>query len=265
MLSVVMIGYGAIAQYVAQALEEADGVKLRYVLCRSGREEVATAALAGHPKAVTDFADIASDISLAIECGGHPALIQHGPDILESGIDIISVSAGALADDDVAKILSESAREGSSQLRLVAGAVGGRDALNAARQGGLAKVTYVGRKKPLGWKGSLAEEVIDLETVTKPVCHFKGTARDAALKYPKNANVAATIALSGIGFDETDVELYADPTVSANMHEVVATGAFGELRFEVGGLTLPDNPKSSALTAMSVVHAVTQRIVPVSV
>ena len=36
------------------------------------------------------------------------------------------------------------------------------------------------------------------------------------------------------------------------MHEVEAEGAFGRFRFEITGASLPDNPRSSALAAMSV-------------
>ncbi|MGB3408802.1 MAG: aspartate dehydrogenase domain-containing protein, partial [Jannaschia sp.] len=85
------------------------------------------------------------------------------------------------------------------------------------------------------------------------------TARAAALAYPKNANVAAAVAMAGLGFDATLVELIADPTISANIHEVSAKGAFGQMTFRVAGANLPDTPRSSALAAMSLIAAIRDR------
>ena len=74
------------------------------------------------------------------------------------------------------------------------------DALSAARAEGLDDVTYISRKPPLSWTGTHAERSFDLESITQAVVIYEGTAPGGREAIPKNANVAATIALAGLGF-----------------------------------------------------------------
>jgi aspartate dehydrogenase len=200
--------------------------------------------------------EVSTQLDLVADCAGHPALRQHGAAILSRGIDLVSVSSGALADTALHDRLVAAARSGNSQLRVVSGAIGALDALSSANIGKLAQVTYRGRKPPQGWRGSPAESKLDLDSLSEAAVHFSGSARDAALEYPKNANVAASVALAGIGLDDTTVELIADPGVQRNTHEIVAEGDFGRFEFRIEGRSLPDNPRSSAITAMSVVREI---------
>lgn len=265
MLEPVMIGHGAIACYVAQQLKAEDRITLRHVLCRPGREQAATDALGRDVTVHSAVATIKGPLAVALDCGGHAALRAHGPALLRRGTDVLTVSTGALTDPSLVEKLTEAAISGGARLRLLSGAIGGLDALAAARIGGLDSVRYTGRKPPEGWKGSPAEDSLDLSRLTQAATHFEGSAREAASRYPKNANVAATVALAGIGMDETRVRLIADPTVDRNRHEIEASGAFGTLSLVIEGNTLPGNPRSSALTAMSAVAALRDYVEPLVV
>ena len=248
-----IIGKGAIAGYVSHHIASS-AHSLGAILLR--QEFVAE-----HPSELHfgTVSDLPEDLDLVIDCAGHAALKSYGRDILRRGMDLITVSLGALADPDLWHELNEAASSGSSRLHLASGAIGALDCLQAARYGGLKEVTYLGRKPPMGWQGSPAESVLDLSSMTEgSAVHFSGSARQAAIAYPKNANVAAAVALAGVGFDRTRVKLVADADISDNIHEIEAMGGFGRFSFQVRGKTLPDNPRSSALAAMSVVSKLEQ-------
>ncbi|UWR02350.1 aspartate dehydrogenase [Ruegeria conchae] len=246
-----LIGKGAIAQYVSNAVQ-ARGHSVCAVLVRSG-------SVSQNPELFVDsVSKLSANTELVIDCAGHRALEEYGPQILACGLDLVTVSIGALADQRVADALASAAREGGAKLHLASGAIGALDCPSAAATGKLEKVTYVGRKPPLGWMGSPAADKLDLEALTIAETHFKGTAREAALEYPKNANVAAAVALAGLGFDQTLVRLIADPSITRNIHEIEAEGDFGQFHFQISGNSLPDNPRSSALAAMSVISKLEQ-------
>lgn len=261
-LNVTVIGHGPIGAYVARHLAASDGINVAGFLCRPGREAHASTIVDGVP-AFSDLAHFPELPGLVADCGGHAALREHGAAILRQGIDLATVSTGALADAELAIALEKAARDGNARLQLASGAIGALDVIAAANTEHLEKLVYRGRKPPQGWKGSPAEDALDLDNLKQAKIHFSGSARDAALQYPKNANVAASVALAGPGLDETWVELIADPSINRNIHEIEATGTFGKMHFRVEANPFPDNPKSSMLAAMSMVSIIRQRVAPV--
>jgi aspartate dehydrogenase len=222
-MKIALIGLGAIGSWVAERLDEEP------VIVRRG--------------------DALPKADMVVEVAGHGALAQYGVAALRQGSDLVIASIGALADEALWLSLQRAATH--ARILLPAGAVAGIDALAAARLGGLDSVRYSSRKPPASLSDALPT---DRESVV-----FEGNARDAALQFPQNANVAATIALAGIGFENTEVRIIADPTLTQNVHVLEARGAFGSFAMTIAGRPLPGNPKSSSLTAMSVLRCIRNR------
>ncbi len=255
--NVLLIGLGAIARRVLQQVPES--VAVSHVLVRERYAAQARSQLGDSAQVVTDPAHCAELPAFALECAGHGAVARYGPWLLARGVDVGVVSVGALADAALLVELEAAARSGGARLHVLAGAVAGIDALSAAREGGLDEVTYTSRKPPASWRGTPAEERVDLARLAEACVFYQGDAREAARRYPANANVAATVALAGLGFENTRVRLVADPGAGGNVHRIEARGSFGELDIALHGRPLPDNPKTSTLAALSVVRALRNR------
>ena len=254
--SVGLIGYGGIAQDAVAAMRAAGGaVKFAGALCRPGRSDKARAALPGIDIVESLDELLARKPSVVAEVAGQGAVAEHGPDVLRRGTDFLVISIGALAELKLLDALKAAAQSGGGRLLLPAGAIGGIDAIAAMRLGGLNAVRYRSRKPPAAWRGSPAEKVTDLDGLKSRTVLYRGTAGEAALLYPQNANVAAAVALAGLGFDATEVELVADPDAPGNVHEIEAEGAAGRFAIQLQGKPSRTNPKTSALAALSVARA----------
>jgi len=245
---VTLVGFGAIGRSIFQRLIGSTQTRITHVVVSTARVAALQAEL-GSAIHVTDT--VPRSCRLLLECAGHSALTQHVVPALSRGIECAVLSVGALSEAGLPEQLAQAAGLGQTQVHLLSGAIGGIDAIAAARLGGLTEVTYTGRKPPSGWRGSPAEAVVDLDSLREPAVILQASAREAARLYPKNANVAATVSLAGLGLDATQVRLIADPTVTENIHEITARGSFGEMHLTLRGKPLADNPKTSALTVLS--------------
>ncbi|HEY1362013.1 MAG TPA: aspartate dehydrogenase [Xanthobacteraceae bacterium] len=257
MISVGLIGCGGIAEDVVAVLraQAPQGLRIAGALARKGRAERARTRLGDVDIVESLDALLARGPRIVAEVAGQGAVAEHAEQVLRGGVDCLVISVGALADAGLHRRLAAAAQESSSRILLPAGAIGGIDAIAAMRIAGLASVRYRSRKPPAAWRGSPAEQKVDLDLLRERTVLYRGTAREAALLYPQNANVAATVALAGLGFEATEVELVADPAAPGNVHEIEVEGAAGRFAIELEGKPSRSNPRTSALAAMSVVRA----------
>src|SRR5690606_35541471 len=146
-LRIGLIGFGAIGRTIADALRSETGLVLAGVL---GRERTVASIGAELPDGVRTTARLSELLSLRpdviVECAGHQALREYGAAVLASGVDLVVASVGALADEALEAALRAAATD--ARLLVPAGAIGGLDALGAAKHAGLERVDYTGRKAP---------------------------------------------------------------------------------------------------------------------
>ena len=254
--TVAIIGFGAIGRVLAERLlADSEGPRLVAVAVRSNAQG-ARAALPPHVAVAGSLAELLQvRPDLAVECAGQEALAAFAPALLAAGIDVMAASTGALARPGVLEEWLPGGAQHRGRLFIPAGALAGLDGLGAHRLAGLERVTYTSIKPPAAWRGTPAEAGLDLDALARPAMFFEGTAREAALAYPKNANLAATVALAGLGLDATQVRLVADPAATGNTGILEAESKIGTLRVESAGRPSA-NPRTSASTAFSLAHAV---------
>lgn len=253
MKQLMMIGFGAMANEVRMHLPK--DLELKWVVVPQRSIQSVKQVVSSDVEVISDVDDCQGTPDYVIEVAGQAAVKEHAAKVLAKGWDIGLISVGTFADSHFFELLQSTAERSGAHIHLLAGAIAGIDGIAAAKEGGLDKVIYKGCKSPSSWRGSYAEKLIDLDQVTEATVFYTGTARDAALNFPANANVAATIALAGVGMDETVVELTVDPNISQNKHSIVAEGRFGQMSIEMIGVPLESNPKTSTLAALSVIRA----------
>lgn len=249
---IVLIGFGTIGADVAAGLRARSDDYTVAALCR--RPDT---PLPDDVHRLRDFLDLlAWRPNLVVEVAGQGAVLEHAENCLRAGIRFLVTSVGALADDNLKEALAYAARGGKSQLIIPAGAVGSLDYLNAVRLVDGAQVTYESRKPAAAWKTELAELGYDPAALAEAVVLYEGDAATAAQKYPKNLNVAATLALAGVGMKATQVRVVADPAATENQHTIQVDGPMGTLTTRLVNRPSPGNPKTSWIVAQSVLSAI---------
>ena len=247
-----LIGYGAIGKHVEAALQAGNIENLELV-----------AALVKRPRndgLLTHEPDrfFAHEFDAVAECAGHDAVRSHGQRVLERGADFLVTSVGAFTDTALFERLLAAAKANGRRLILPSAGIGALDILSSAAVGGLDSVTVTVRKDPSAWKGTVAETLVDLDSLKQPYTVFDGPVREGARLYPQNVNISAAAAIAGIGLDRTRVVIVADPTITTHIVELEAQGAFGRFTFREDVAVSEENRKTGKLVAMAMVKSVRQ-------
>ncbi len=264
-LRVAIGGFGAIGKVVARRLDRGiDGLALTAVSARD--MALAEAAMAGFARKVpvVPLAQLWEDADIVVECAPALLLREIAEPALAHGRKLIVLSCGALLDNFD---LVELARRHGGRILVPTGALLGLDAVAAAAEGEIARVHMITRKPPGGLAGApyLEQHGISIEGLDTAKCVFAGSAREAARGFPANVNVAAALALAGIGPERTTVEIWADPEVTRNIHRIEVEAEAARLSMQIENVPSAENPKTGRLTPLSVVAALKKLASPLSV
>ncbi len=251
-LTVAIGGLGAIGAHLARALDAGvDGLRLVAVSARD--QEKAKRTIAGFrdvPKLV-GLAELAELADVVVEAAPAAVFEQIAEAAIGRGRIFVPSSVGALLPR---MHLVERARETGARIVVPTGALLGLDAVRAAAEGNVSSVTIETRKPPRGLEGApyLVENKIDVFAITTPTIVFKGNAFDAAKGFPANVNVAAALALAGIGPERTMVEIWGDPTVTRNTHTIRVEAETVRLTMTIENVPSEENPRTGKITPLSI-------------
>ena len=123
------------------------------------------------------------------------------------------------------------------------------------------------RKPPRALAGSpyLEQHGISVARLDKPLKVFAGSAREGACGFPANVNVAAALGLAGIGVDRTQLEIWADPTVERNTHDIIVEADSVRLELHIENVPSDENPRTGKIVALSVIAALKRLVDPITV
>ena len=172
--------------------------------------------------------------------------------------------------------VSEAAEQGGSVLHIASGAIGGFDLMR----------TLAFRERQLARRGQKAFPGQELEArvdnfkapaslngapflggkelpADRRVEVFAGTAAEAIAGFPKNVNVAVAAASASAGMGRTRVTITSDPALVENTHRIHVQGFGVRADMEFASLPDPENPRSSTMTAWSVLALLDELASPV--
>ncbi|MCW0211016.1 aspartate dehydrogenase [Achromobacter veterisilvae] len=264
-LGVAIAGLGAIGKVLAHRLarNEVAGCRLSAVSGRTPEKTADFIASLPRPVPALPLHELPQHADIVVECAPAAVLPQIVGPVLDAGKKVIVLSVGALLEFPDLFLQAEAS---DGQILVPTGALLGLDAVTAAAEGSIESVKMVSRKPPIGFKGApiLAERNLNIDGLTEPMLLYSGSARAAARGFPANLNVAVALSLAGIGPDETQLEVWADPGVVRNTHTIEVVSDAALLRMTIENIP-SENPKTGRITAQSVLALLRKLSAPVRV
>jgi aspartate dehydrogenase len=267
-LRIALLGAGTIARLVLDHVRRGalPGVE---IVAIAGRPGSARAQALGREFQIAVVSGLdalrAARPEAVLEAASHDAVREYLVALLDSRIKVVVLSAGALADDPLRTAAERAAARSGTLLYVPSGGIGGMDALKAACVAGVEEASIQVAKPPAAWEHIPYVEAlgIDLRRLTAARILFEGPAREGVPHFPQNVNIAAVLAMAGIGFDRTRLTVVADPGIQRNTHTIRVSGRSGRFSIVLENIPAPENPKTAWLACYSALAALRELASPV--
>lgn len=265
-LRLAIAGLGAIGLELARRVDagEVSGMVLAAVSARDLNKARRNLARLRNPPEIVPLAALAQNADVVVECAPASLFAEIAAPVLSAGKILVPLSVGAVLDHPELTALAEKA---GGRIIVPTGALIGLDAMKAVARGTVHSVKLVTRKPPKGLAGApyLVERGVHVDGLSEPLLVFAGSAREAAQGFPANLNVAAALALAGIGPDRTEVEIWADPNVEHNTHTIEVRSDSSDFTMTIRNTPTPENPRTGKITALSVIATLERLTAPLVV
>lgn len=260
-----IIGSGSLGSIIGKVVAQDMSEKYEILGVLSGRRENAI-KLADEIgcRAYKTLAEIIDDRpDYVIEATSPGVFKEIGVEILASGISLIPLSVGALADKEFYNNVKETALENNCRVHIPPGAVGGFDVLGASMLMEDGDVSITTEKSPESLEGApfLKNKELSKEKTEEL---FSGYAKEAIEHFPKNVNVAVATALATTGVENTRVLINSIPGSKSNKHTIKLKAETVNVTIAIETMPSKDNPKSSALAAYSVIGLLKNLVAPIA-
>jgi aspartate dehydrogenase len=228
-LRVAVAGLGSIGTKIAAALDQGiEGLTLSAVAVRDPAKHQKLLGSLRRPPSLLPLDQLGDAADIVVECAPSSQLRAIVEPAVKRGRAAVVVSVGGLLDNFD---LVDLARANGGRILVPTGALIGLDAVNAAAIGTIHSVKMVTRKPIDGLKGApfIVQNNIDIDNLREPLKLFEG-----------------------VGPDRTQVQIWADPTVTRNVHRIEVES--DSARFSMSIENVPsENPKTGLITALSVI------------
>jgi len=203
--------------------------------------------------AIVTLDQLGNTADIIIECAPKYVFTDIANSAISRGKIFMPLSVGALLDHPD---LMQNAEINGAVIYVPTGALLGLDAVKAVAEGNVTSISLVTRKPPEGLRGApyLLDNKINVDNLQDAKQVFNGSARQAAKAFPANVNVAAALALAGIGPERTTVEVWADPAVNRNIHTINVDADASSFTMSIQNVP-SETPATGKITALSVIAA----------